>query len=81
LDVLPEPERVRLRAALDAARASPGAEAEALRAIEGAGAELYVMTHAELHRQKAARALDEACLPGGARDELAELLERMSVYS
>jgi geranylgeranyl pyrophosphate synthase len=79
LDVLSQGERDRLRAALKAAQASPDAEAEALGLIEGAGAELYLATQAVLHQQRAGAALERACPPSGARDELAVLLDRISV--
>jgi geranylgeranyl pyrophosphate synthase len=79
LDVLPKRERDRLRAALGAAHQSPHAEAEALGLIEGAGAELYLVTKAAWHQGQAATALEVACSRSGARDQLAALLDRMSV--
>jgi geranylgeranyl diphosphate synthase type I len=79
LEVLSGKKRARLCAALAAAPESPDAEAEALRLIEGAGAELYLVTQSVLHQRQAALALEKACPRSGARDELAQLLGRMSV--
>jgi geranylgeranyl pyrophosphate synthase len=89
--VLPPAARARLRACLQAAQEPQpaqepppaqwprGAEAEARELIEGAGAELYLATQSVLHGEQAADALERACPPCSARDELAKLLDRMAV--
>jgi geranylgeranyl pyrophosphate synthase len=75
MSVLPPKERARLRTCLKAAHGSPDAETEARTLIEGAGAALYLATKALEHQGQAEAALDKACPPSNARDELARFLD------
>lgn len=77
--VSPPEVRVRLRECLQAASQDPAAEVEGRRLMENAGAALYLAAEAERYCQRAKLALENACPPSAARDELASLLDSITL--
>jgi len=77
LEVLPAPERQRLKACLRQAPQQAEAAQEALRLLDQCGAGLYVLSEMERHKALALQALAEATPLSPAGDELAALVQNL----